>query len=109
MHINFDSIDETVIPHFKGGEKEVAARMFFDGSVRIMKSTLIPGATIGWHCHEDSCEVMYVLSGVGKILEEDGESLMYPGQGCYCPKGKSHSLVNEGEEDLVIFAVVPQQ
>ncbi len=30
--------------------------------------------------------------------------------GChYCPKGHSHSLVNNGTEDVVFFAVVPEQ
>ena len=27
----------------------------------------------------------------------------------YCKKGSSHTLVNDGEEELVFFAVVPQQ
>lgn len=30
--------------------------------------------------------------------------------GChYCPKGHSHSLVNNGSEDVVFFAVIPEQ
>ena len=31
MKIDFSTIEETVIPQFKGGEKETAARMYFDG------------------------------------------------------------------------------
>ncbi|MFR7893260.1 MAG: hypothetical protein ACLU38_03455 [Dysosmobacter sp.] len=31
-----------------------------------------------------------------------------PGTCHYCPKGHSHSLVNDGTEDLVTFAVVPE-
>ena len=27
----------------------------------------------------------------------------------YCPKGGFHTLINDGDEDLVFFAVVPQQ
>ena len=27
----------------------------------------------------------------------------------YCPKGHTHSLINVGKEDLVFFAVVPEQ
>ena len=27
----------------------------------------------------------------------------------YCPKGHSHGLFNDGDEDLVFFAVVPAQ
>ena len=27
----------------------------------------------------------------------------------YCPKGSTHSIENIGEEDLIIFDVVPEQ
>ena len=56
MIIKFNQIEETVFPNFKGGEKEFAANMFFDGTNRIFKGKLVPGATIGMHAHEDSCE-----------------------------------------------------
>jgi hypothetical protein len=36
MIIRFDEMDLTVLPAFKGGEKEYRAKMFFDGSNRIM-------------------------------------------------------------------------
>ncbi len=30
--------------------------------------------------------------------------------GChYCPKGHTHSMVNNGSEDIVFFAVIPEQ
>lgn len=30
--------------------------------------------------------------------------------GChYCPKGHSHSMINKGEEDIIFFAVIPEQ
>ena len=70
MIIRFDEMDLTVLPAFKGGEKEYRAKMFFDGSNRIMKGLLIPGASIGMHTHEDSCEIIFILSGRGTILEQ---------------------------------------
>lgn len=69
MTIEFDKMDVTVLPNFKGGEKEFAANMFFDGTNRIFKGRLIPGATIGMHTHEDSCEVIFILEGHGTIVE----------------------------------------
>jgi mannose-6-phosphate isomerase-like protein (cupin superfamily) len=30
------------------------------------------------------------------------------GQCHFCPKGHSHSLINEGPEDLVFYATVPE-
>ena len=33
----------------------------------------------------------------------------YKGDCHYCPKGHTHSLINNSDEDLVFFAVVPVQ
>ena len=60
MNIDFDKMDLSVIPNFKGGEKELHARMFFDGTNRIMKARLIPGASIGMHTHEGTSEVIFI-------------------------------------------------
>ena len=117
MIIKFEEIELSHLPNFKGGEKEFAANMFFDGTNRMFKGCLVPGASIGLHTHEDSCEVIFILGGKGGIYEKgpvDSE-LTYmevvPGDCLYCPKGHTHSLVNpsEAQEDLVFYAVVPQQ
>lgn len=116
MIIRFDEIEQTITENFKGGEKEFAARMFFDGTNRIFKGKLIPGASIGIHTHEDSCEVIFILSGNGTILEQEPDSAaatekaVSAGDCLYCPKGHTHSLRNgSADEDLVFYAVVPQQ
>lgn len=116
MIIDFNKMDVTVLPSFKGGEKEFAANMFFDGTNRIFKGRLVPGATIGMHTHDDSCEVIFVLEGKGTIVEcEPGSAVesvspVAAGDCLYCPKGYSHSLRNTSDEgDLVFYAVVPKQ
>ena len=109
MIIDFSSIEEVNIPHFKGGEKETAAKMFFDGSVRILKGRLVPGASIGMHTHDDSSEVIFITKGEGCVLY-DGERLpLQAGDVHYCPKGHTHSLVNDSAADLEFSAVVPMQ
>ena len=70
MIIKFDEMDITRLPQFKGGEKEFAANMFFDGTNRIFKGRLIPGATIGMHTHDDSCEVIFVLVTAYIVLRD---------------------------------------
>lgn len=115
MIIKFDEIGTSILPKFKGGEKEFAADMFFDGTNRIFRGRLIPGATIGMHTHDDSCEVIFILSGHGTIMEQapDGNpttQAVGPGDCLYCPKGHTHSLMNaSSEEDLVFYAAVPKQ
>lgn len=116
MKIRFDEMEVTVLPQFKGGEKEFAANMFFDGTNRIFKGRLIPGATIGMHTHDDSCEVIFILEGSGTIVEDQSsqdQEVVIPvsaGDCLYCQKGHTHSLRNTAEEgDLVFYAVVPKQ
>ena len=109
MIIDFSRMDVTVLPNFKGGEKEFAANMFFDGTNRIFKGVLVPGATIGMHTHDTSSEVIYVLEGVGTTVLDGVTETLQPGDCSYCKKGSTHTLINKGEADLVFFAVVPQQ
>ena len=109
MRIDFDAMEETIIPHMRGGEKEVAARMYTDELGKIMRGRLIPGASIGLHTHEDSSEFIYLLSGRGKVLGAGVYEDLAPGGCRYCPKGHTHSLINDGTEPLEFFAVVPNQ
>lgn len=109
MIIDFNKIEEAVIPNFKGGEKEVAARMFFDGAVRILKAKLAPGSSIGLHTHEDSSEVIIIRSGEGKVLYDGEELRVKEGDIHYCPKGHSHTLINDSNAMLEITGIVPQQ
>ena len=116
MIIDFNKIDVSVLTNFKGGDKEFAANMFFDGTNRVFKGRLIPGATIGMHAHDDSCEVIFILEGKGTIVEcapvshEMASTHVSEGDCLYCPKGHSHSLQNTSEDvDLLFYAVVPQQ
>ena len=74
-----------------------------------MYGRLEPGASIGLHTHETSSEIIYLLEGRGKVLLADGEERVAAGQCHYCPKGHTHSLVNDSDADLVFFAVVPEQ
>lgn len=111
MILDFNKMEETDLEHFKGGEKSLKAQMFFDGTNRILHGTLIPGATIGLHTHDTSSEIIFFLSGKGTVIE-DGESYGVEAGMChYCEKGHSHTLINaeDASEDLVFYAVVPEQ
>ena len=68
MIINFNEIEETVIPNFNGGEKSVASHMFVDKNNKIMYGCLEPGASIGLHTHDTSSEIIYILNGTGKVF-----------------------------------------
>ncbi|MCM1313141.1 MAG: cupin domain-containing protein [Bacteroides sp.] len=109
MIIDFNTMESASIPHFKGGEKELNVKMFFDGTNRIMNATLLPGASIGMHTHETSSETIFITEGCGTVIE-DGEPMeISAGQCHYCPKGHTHSMINTGSEPLRFLAVVPEQ
>lgn len=100
---------ENCVSNFKGGEGNFLLKSFSDENNKILKGCLEPGATIGYHTHETSSEIIFILEGTGKCIVEDGEELLSKGDCHYCAKGRSHSLVNDGQENLVFYAVVPEQ
>lgn len=106
MLIDFDAMETTVIPHMRGGEKEVSAQLYTDPLGKIMRGTLVPGASIGLHTHETSSEIIYILAGEGKVLYDGVYEPLSAGSCHYCPKGHSHSLINDSGALLEFFAVV---
>ena len=109
MKIEFDSMEKTCLPRFYGGEGEMIAKLFNDGANKILKGTLAPGSNIGMHIHDNSSEIILVLSGEGTVLCDGMTESIGPGECHYCPKGSMHSLRNDSNVDLVFFAVVPVQ
>ncbi len=109
MLIDFSKIEPVALKNFYGGEQEMVANMHVDERNRILRGRLAPGASIGRHIHATGSEIIFILSGTGKALCDDAEETVFPGACHYCEKGHSHSLVNDGTEDLCFFAVVAQQ
>lgn len=109
MLIDFNSMEETVMPNFLDGEGALRAKMFVDERNRILHGVLEPGCSIGCHTHDTSSEIIYILSGTGVVKVEGGEEPVKAGECHYCPKGHAHSLINNSEGLLEFFAVVPQQ
>lgn len=108
MLIHFDAMEETAHQHFKGGEGTFFNKVFQDENNKIMNGRLAPGSSIGLHTHEGNSEIIFILSGKGKVLHDGAYEPLSAGSCHYCPMGHSHSLINDGDEDLVICAVVPQ-
>ena len=109
MLIDFSNIEEQVIPGFLGGEGTFRPRMRVDELGKIMRAVLEPGSSIGLHTHETSSETIYILSGTGKVLYEGQYEPLSAGSCHYCPKGRTHSLINDSAAPLEFLAVVPNQ
>ncbi len=109
MLIDFSAVETQVIPNFLGGEGEIHAQMHADGLNRILHGILPPGSSIGYHTHETSSEIIYILTGKGKVLYDGEYESLTAGDCHYCPKGQAHSLINNSGGPLEFFAVVPNQ
>lgn len=109
MLIDFSNMEEQVIPGFLGGEGTFHARMRVDELGKIMRAALEPGSSIGLHTHDASSEIIYILAGKGKVLCDGEYETLSAGSCHYCPKGHSHSLINDSDAPLEFFAVVPFQ
>ena len=108
MLLNFHQMEEKVIPKMRGGEGEMITRMFVNEDTKIMRGRLTPGSTIGLHTHETDSEMIFILSGVGKVLCDGEYEPLSAGSVHYCPKGHEHSLINDSDSDLTFFALVPE-
>ena len=109
MIIHFNAIEEKVNPNFKGGKKAFNAKIAGDALNKIIHGRLEKGASIGLHIHETNSEIIYILQGTGTVLYDNTTETVTAGMCHYCPKGHSHSLMNNADEDLIFFAVIPEQ
>lgn len=108
MILDFHSLSPAVVPHFKGGEGEAQVRTAVsDGMGRILTLTLPVGSSIGLHTHTGNCEIIYVLSGSGRCIDDDAEYPVTAGMCHYCPEGHTHSIVNTGDTELKLLGVLP--
>ena len=109
MIISFSEMEEKALPAFKGGEKQYNVKMFTEGNHKIMQGRLVPGASIGLHTHETDCEVIFITSGTGKVVDDGKEQKVSVGMALFCPKGHTHTLINDSEADLCFYAAVIEQ
>ncbi len=109
MQIKFNEMEEKELTAFYGGDGALCAKLYTDGQNKILRGRLAKGSSVGTHTHETSAEIIFILSGTGKSICDGKEERLSVGDCHYCPKGSTHCLINMGEEDLLFYAVVPQQ
>jgi putative monooxygenase len=59
-----------------------------------------PGGMVPEHKHDKEEEVMFFLAGRGIFVTEDKEIPLEPGVCIYNPPGRTHKIVNTGDEVL---------
>ena len=110
MVIDFEKMEWKAVDGFKGGVGITHLKKFENDLGKIIMGRLEPGATIGLHTHETNSEIIYIISGTADFIYDREPTETVTAGGChYCPKGHSHSMINNGSEDIVFFATVPEK
>lgn len=106
MLINFNEMPERRFPGMNNGTGEMSAKMFMNEGGKIIPCCIHKGGSIGMHRQETGDDINYILSGTGKAIYDGVEETLVAGVCHICKKGSEHSIINTGEEDLVLLTVV---
>lgn len=72
---------------------------------RVRKIEMDPGASLTMQMHYHRSEHWTVISGIGKTIINDKESIFTENQSTYIPMGVKHKLSNPGKIPLIIIEV----
>ena len=109
MRINFNEIEEQKVSGMNGGTGEMSAKMFMNENGKIIPCRIHAGGSIGIHTHKTRDDINYILSGSGKAICNGVEEVLAAGICHICPKGSEHSIINTGDNDLVMLTVVVER
>lgn len=106
MLIDFSELEEVAVEGMDGGKGAIAARMAVNEVGRFVECRVLPGSSIGEHVQRSGNDVNFVVSGHGHATCDGVREELGPGVCHVCPKGSSHAIINDGDEDLVLWTVV---
>ena len=105
-------VEVVVIENMRGGEGDVVISHLAQQSEIYDKGRLFarvvvkPGCSIGYHVHENEMEAYHILSGVG-TYDDNGKTVeLHPGDTSITLAGQGHGMVNNGNEDIVMIALI---
>jgi mannose-6-phosphate isomerase-like protein (cupin superfamily) len=90
-----------------GGEGQGLVCPFFRGKIDpnmlFLESVLKPRAYCGYHRHDGTDEIYYIVSGKGEYVQDGERCLLGPGDATLVKSGQSHAIKNIGDEDLKVL------
>jgi len=105
-----DQQGHSVREYMRGGKKQVELTQLSSQLPEKMRMfnvlRLIPGASIGYHVHENETELFYFLEGNGRVQDDDRFFDISAGDSMATFNGHGHSVENTGDTDLVILAAI---
>lgn len=69
-------------------------------------SRISPGkANYPFHSHSAQWEFYHVISGTGKVRDENGDTPIHAGDAFIFKPGEAHQLINDCDGDLVVYVI----
>lgn len=99
-------------PEMRGGNGIVEITSFVskeelnDKGRLFARISLKPGCSIGWHIHENDCEIFFVERGIANYSDNGTPVVAAAGDVLVCPAGTGHSIANAGEETVDLIALI---
>lgn len=109
MLIDFNKIQGITISGMNNGTGKMTAKMYADTECKLIPCSIHAGGSIGLHIHKTSDDINYVISGMGKAICDGEEEQLNAGCCHICKKGSEHTIINTGNEDLVLLTVVVER
>ncbi|HEU4600155.1 MAG TPA: cupin domain-containing protein [Solirubrobacterales bacterium] len=77
-----------------------------EGTISMVHVVVLPGLGHDRHNHPEADELLYILSGEGEQMLDDGEPFrVSAGETVLIPKGVWHSTINTGWEPMSVLAI----
>ncbi len=70
------------------------------------KIILEPGSSIGYHIHENEEEMFYIISGEAVVNDNGETKVLHTGDSMITRSGEGHFVECQGNEPVVILAVI---
>lgn len=109
MLIDFNEIKEMTIPGMNNETGQMTSRMYMSEKGKIIPTRIHPGGSIGLYVQKTGDDINYMISGTGKAICDGQEEMLTAGCCHICPKASEHSIINTGEDDLVMLTVVVER
>lgn len=106
MKIDFNELKEMTISGMNEGTGTMTCRMYNDEKYRIIPTAIHHGGSIGVHTQNSGDDMNYIISGTGKAICDGVEEELKAGVMHICPQGSEHTIINTGEDDLVMLTIV---
>jgi mannose-6-phosphate isomerase-like protein (cupin superfamily) len=108
-------VKEVPTPNMRGGQGTGRQLQYFKAEefstplAAFNVITMDPGVTVGFHKHEGSEEVYWILEGRAKVRDDDKVAELGPGDALLTLDQHSHSIENAGTSPLKLLAVLSNQ